>query len=304
MVFESSGLRLEGTLTLGHEPRRSACVVMIAGSGLVDRNENHKRFPVNVLGELAGHLEAHGFDSLRFDKRGVGASAGEFWTAGLSDNAADATAAVGFVRAQEATRGDRVFLLGHSEGAYLATMVAAHVPGLAGVVLLAGGARPGEEELRWQAEQVGKSMKGLQGFLIKLFRIDVVKAQAKQLGRVKNSNKDSYRAQLVAKVNAKWLREFMAYDPGQDLPQIKAPILAITGSKDIQVDPGNLDKMAGLVTAPFEPRVLPDVTHLLRADPGPAGLAAYKEQLKRPVASQVIEVVLEWLDRQAGPATV
>ena len=49
------------------------------------------------------------------------------------------------------------------------------------------------------------------------------------------------------KVNAKWQREFMAYDPAIDLPRVTVPMLAITGSKYIQVDPADLERMAGLV---------------------------------------------------------
>ena len=131
VTFESSGVRLAGTLVAAQEPRRGACVVMIAGSGQVDRDENHKRFPLNVFGVFAEHLEKRGFDSLRYDKRGVGESGGDFWTAGLTDNAADAAAALEFVRGETDVRQDKVFLLGHSEGAYLATKIAAETPGLA-----------------------------------------------------------------------------------------------------------------------------------------------------------------------------
>ena len=294
---------MAGTVALGEEPRRSACVVMIAGSGLVDRNENHKRMRVNVLGELAGYLAQAGIDSLRYDKRGVGESEGDFWSAGLSDNATDVAAAVEAAHCGEATGADRIFLLGHSEGAYLATMVAARTAGVAGAILLAGGARPGEEELKWQAVKVAQGLTGFNAFLLKVLRIDVVKAQEKQLDKIKRSTADWYRAQLVAKVNAKWMREFLAYDPAQDLARIRCPILAITGAKDIQVDPANLDRMATLVSAPFEGHVVPDVTHLLRADPGPPTVSTYKRQLKRPMEPVVVRLILDWLEGQCVGST-
>jgi pimeloyl-ACP methyl ester carboxylesterase len=273
---------------------------MIPGSGQVDRDENHKRLRLNVFGELAGHLAERGFDSLRYDKRGVGQSEGDFWTAGLADNAADVMAAVEFLRTHGAGERSRIFLLGHSEGAYLAVRVAAKTPDLGGVVLLAGGARPGEEELRWQGAQVARSLTGLNAFLIRLLRIDVVKAQAKQIGRIKASSQDSFRVQLVAKVNAKWMREFLAYDPTEDLTKITCPILAITGAKDIQVDPDNLERMAGLVKAPFERHVVPDVTHLLRSDDGPPRLSTYKEQVTRRLDPRVVRLILDWLEAQSA----
>jgi pimeloyl-ACP methyl ester carboxylesterase len=300
IVFDSAGARLAGTLTIGEEPRRSACVLLIPGSGQVDRNENHQRLRINVLGELAGWLAERGIDSLRYDKRGVGESEGDFWAAGLADNAADVSAAVEFIRSNEVVGGEKVFLLGHSEGAYLATIVTARTPEIAGVILLAGGARSCEAELKWQAQQVAASMSGFNGLLIKLLHIDVVKAQQKQLDKIRRSREDWYRVQLVAKVNAKWMREFLEYDPSGDLAKICVPILAITGSKDIQVDPGNLDKMTALVTAPFEHHVVPDVTHILRADPGPPSLSTYRDQAKRPVDPEVVGLILGWMERQTG----
>lgn len=276
---------------------------MITGSGQVDRDENHKRLRLNVFGELAGRLAGRGFDSLRYDKRGVGRSEGDFWTAGLYDNAAGVAAAVDYVRADAATRDDEVFLLGHSEGAFLATQVAAKTQGLAGVILLAGGARSGEDELRWQAEQVAKGLRGFQAFLIRLLRIDVFKAQAKQIAKIKRSTADFYRVQGLAKVNAKWMREFLDYNPAGDLVRITCPVLAITGSKDIQVSPDNLPVMKNLVKGPFESHAVPDVTHILRADPGLPTLSTYKEQVKKPVDPRVVDLILDWLESRTGLAS-
>lgn len=71
-------------------------------------------------------------------------------------------------------------------------------------------------------------------------------------------------------------------------------------SKDIQVDPANLERMAALVTAPFEHHVVPDVTHLLRAEPGPAGLSGYKKQVRKPVDPRVTALIVDWLERQVS----
>jgi pimeloyl-ACP methyl ester carboxylesterase len=278
-------------------------VVLITGSGQVDRDENAKRFGINVFNELSRHLAEQGFDSLRYDKRGVGKSQGDFWSAGLFDNAADVKAAVKFVRAHETLGAGQVFLLGHSEGAYLAIKVAAESQDLAGAVLLAGGARPCEEELRWQAAEIAKGFTGFNAFLIKLLRIDVLKAQAKQIEKIKRSTADWFRVQLAAKVNAKWMREFLAYDPAVDLARITCPVLAIAGEKDIQVSPGNLEKMSAIVTAPFESHVVPDVTHILRADAGPPRLATYRGQAKRPLDQRVVDLTVGWLQRQTGERT-
>ena len=136
------------------------------------------------------------------------------------------------------------------------------------------------------------------GWLIKLFRIHVRKSQQKQLDKIKASTKNWYRLRLVVKINAKWFREFMAYNPAEEMPKIQAPVLALTGSKDIQVDPADLDVMAGLIQAPFESHVLPDITHLLRSEPGAPTFFNYKKQIKQPVAPIVLDTISDWLRKK------
>lgn len=310
VTFASAGVRLSGTLTVSAGSDRRPCVVLLGGSGQVDRDENLGRLPYNVMGQLAGHLAGRGIGSLRYDKRGVGASQGDFWRTGFFDNVADAAAALAFVRGHERVQADKVFLLGHSEGAYIAVRVGAGSPGLAGLVLLAGGARRGEDEVRWQSEQMTRSAAGVDAWLLRLMRamrVDVEGIQKRQLeGQldvVKRSRGDWYRTRLFEQVNAKCLREFLAYDPAQDLGRIRVPVLAITGAKDIQVDPGNLERMAALVSAPFESHVLPDITHVLRGEPGPGGVSTYKAQARRGIDPHVPALIVRWLERQIGAVT-
>jgi hypothetical protein len=308
-VFRSGAFCLRGTLALPAGDPPFPCVLMIVGSGRVDRDENQRAFRLNVMNTLAARLAERGIGSLRYDKRGVGASEGDFWTAGFFDNVADAQAAVAYLRGQPLVDPGKVFVLGHSEGAYIAARVAAGDPdgvgdqagagdqGLAGAVLLAGGARPGEEELHWQGRRVAETLTGFNAWLIRLLRTDPVKRQADQLEKVKRSRKDHYRAQLVARVNARWFREFLAYDPRADLARIHVPVLAITGEKDVQVDPGNLERMRELIPAPFEAHAVPDLTHLLRREEGPPGIGTYRKQIKRPLDPRIPALIIDWLER-------
>jgi fermentation-respiration switch protein FrsA (DUF1100 family) len=142
-------------------------------------------------------------------------------------------------------------------------------------------------------------MGGFTKFLIGALHVDVRKQQLKAFGKITASTKDTYRIQFK-RLNAKWMREFLAYDPAEDLACIEVPVLAITGSKDIQVNPADLDVMAGLVRSEFEPHVVPDVTHLLRADyAAMPSIKTYKEQIKAPVDPRVMEIVTDWLERHA-----
>ncbi|MFC1866322.1 alpha/beta hydrolase [Chloroflexota bacterium] len=298
IVFQSENNRLSGTVTLPRFGESFPGVLLIPGSGQVDRNENAKKLQINVFREITYFLADNNIATLRYDKRGVGKSEGNFWETGLLDNASDALSALEYFGNYKGIKTDKIFLLGHSEGAIISAKLAVRGVHVAGIILLAGTAQKGEEILKWQAQQVVKGLKGFNSWLIKLFRIDVAKAQQKQIEKIKSSSKDWYRVQFIAKINAKWMREFLAYNPAEDLPKIKVPILAITGSKDIQVNPEDLKKMAELSKTDFEYHKLPNVTHILRKDQGEPSLSTYKEQVNRPMDSEILAIILNWLKKR------
>lgn len=66
-----------------------------------------------------------GFAVLSYDKRGVGGSSGDWREASMDDLAADAAAALGFLRTRPGVRADAVGLFGHSEGGWLVLRAAA-----------------------------------------------------------------------------------------------------------------------------------------------------------------------------------
>jgi pimeloyl-ACP methyl ester carboxylesterase len=301
--FVSAGLTLEGTLTLPDAPKPCPAVLLIVGSGIVDRDENAKQLPIDVMRQLAMRLAENGVGSLRYDKRGVGASEGEFWTAGLNDNVDDAAAALGCLRSQPGVDPESVYVCGHSEGATISIRLAGRHEPIAGAILLAGVGRLAEEALLWQGEQVVPGMTGFNKWLIGALHVDIRKSQLKAFAKIKKSTKDSYRVQGIKRINAKWMREFLAYDPAADLARIEVPVLGITGSKDIQVDPADLDLMAALIPTEFEPHVVPDVTHLLRADDSAIPTVnTYKAQIQEPVDERVLELVTDWLGRRDSSA--
>ena len=299
--FYSGPHILTGTLTIPDSPGLEGTfpgVLLVPGSGQVDRDENAKKLAIDAFREIAMDLANKGIASLRYDKRGVGESQGDFWSTGFYDNVSDAATALHVLKFNEHIQPEHVFILGHSEGAVIATRLAATGTDAAGVILLAGTAESGEDVMLWQGEQIAKGMHGLNGFLIKALHIDVQKMQQKQLDKIKLSTKDWYRMGFVAKINAKWTREFLTYNPAEDLPKIQVPVLGITGSKDIQVDPSDLQRMAGLLKSEFEWHEIPDVTHILRAEAGEATLSTYRQQVQRPVDERVLNLISSWLKRQ------
>ena len=291
--FASAGHRLTGTLQVADSSPAPAAL-LISGSGPLDRDSNTKRLRIDVMRQVAEHLATIGIASVRYDKRGVGESTGDYHAAGFWDNVADARSAFEALRARPEVDGERIVVIGHSEGALIASELAAD-GGVAGVVLLAGAAQTGEQVLRWQAQQVSTSLPAPARLILKLLRKDVSTMQDKRLTQLKESTGDVVRIQLV-KVNAKWFREFLAHDPTAALQRIQTPVLAITGEKDIQVDPADIGRMEDLVAGRFTGTVMPDLTHLLRTTPGEdATLRTYKKQAKRPVDPGLLEGVGRWV---------
>jgi pimeloyl-ACP methyl ester carboxylesterase len=300
--FRSGDNELAGTLTLPSPDGSFASVLLLPGSGQVDRDENCRRprLHINALHDIAHHLAGHGIASLRFDKRGIGQSDGDYWTSGFHDRVDDARAALDHLRNLPTTQPGRLFLLGHSEGSLVSTSLLGSGVEVAGGILLSGAAQSGEAVLKWQALRVARGLTGINGLIVRTFHIDIAKAQQKHIDAIRASDRDLLRRQLVVKVNAKWLREFMDYDPAPDLQRITAPLLAITGSNDIQVDPEDLDRMAALVQGPFEQHVISDMTHLLRVDDASPSISRYKRETREPISSELLSIVTRWLEAQGG----
>jgi pimeloyl-ACP methyl ester carboxylesterase len=298
--------QLAGTLALpdsGGDAAPFPGVLLASGSGPLDRDSNHRRARFDVARQLATALAAAGFASLRYDKRGVGASPGDWRAAGLYHNVDDLAAARDTLAARPEVDATRLVVAGHSEGAVLAAALAARGAPLAGVVLLSASATRGEDLLRWQARQLARTLPAPVRGLLRLLRTDLEAKVAANHARIRATTTDVARIG-VARVNARWTREFLDHDPRRDLARVHVPVLALTGAKDLQVDPADLDVIVATVPAPVTVHRVPDVTHTLRRQPGPASLRAYREELRRAVDPVVLDTVVSWCSavvRQPAP---
>ena len=234
--------------------------------------------------------------TLRYDKRGVGASGGDFLSAGLCDNVDDARTALESLAGQPECSDVPLIAIGHSEGAMIVAALAAEPDSIIdGAVLLAGPAKPGEQLLLWQAGKIAPTLPKPVRLILRLMRTDPVKQQRKLLDRITASTGDAVRIQ-GRRINAKWFRELLQFDPVTYLRAITVPVLAITGDKDLQVDPDDLDVIAAAVAGPTTIRRVPDLTHILRLDPAAPTLGDYRRQLKLPVDSAVLQEISGWID--------
>jgi len=296
VTFASGDVTLAGTMAWPDGDAPFPAALLIAGSGSLDRNANHKSLALNLSRDLARVLTDEGWATLRFDKRGVGESGGNYLSTGFFEELADAEAALDWLGAHADV--GPIVAIGHSAGGLQAAELAGRERKLAGAVLLASPAQDGEAILQAQARDVGEHMvPGPVKLLLKLFGTSVEKQQAKATARVKATTTDSARMGLTRK-NVKWLREFIAYDPAPALRRANAPILAITGAKDIQVNAADLEIVAAVAPATTEVLRIHDVDHLMPPEPAEISrLKKYRKQLKKPVDPRVTDAVVDWLRR-------
>ena len=278
-------LTLRGTRTAPTGAPR-ATVVLLHGSGPGDRDGNYGVVKPWIFRDLAYALAARGYEVLRYDKRGAGQSqpADEATLhATLDDLLADGAAVMG-------QGGACQFLIGHSEGGYLAPALAVADPRVAGAVLLAGPAHRLDVVLRDQLVPVLQTQGATPEEVTLASRGQ--DAMFRQVGD--GGTPDDARAA--------WLRSHFRYDAEGVLHRLQTPILALYAERDIQVLPAvELPAMqAALAHNPDATvEVWPGVDHLFLAAQG-ADLGAYADPARR-VAPALLARVADWIDARPCP---
>ena len=283
------GVVLSGTLVAPMNRRPSPGALLLSGSGPLDRDSNTAGQRLDISSTLAAALGAVGIASLRFDKRGVAASSGDFVSTSFEGEISDAAAALKSLRGSDAIDPCRVGIIGHSVGATVAARLAATDTTVAFAVLLGCAASSGADVMGWQTERIASTLPGPTWILGRHFR----RKQAQHLHRLATSGGDAIR---IGKedVPARWLREYRAHEPLADLAALNCPVLAITGGKDIQVNPADVDRIAAAVSGPCATLVPDDLTHILRSSSQEPSIARYSKLLQHPVDADLVETISNW----------
>lgn len=295
-VPAGDGLAIAGTLALPRGEGPYPAMVLLS-PGRLDREGDSGRSRLALGRPLAAALAEKGVASFRYDRRGVGATPGDARLTGFHQHREDAAAVLRAITARPEV--SVAGAIGYSEAALHAVWLGAHA-GAAAVVMLAGPATDGEQVyLRW-AERLGKDQVpwAYQAVLRLLGRTPRSEV-ARFLTKAKQSTGDYIRL-YGFRVGAPMWREYLTYDPREDLAAVRVPLLAVTGTNDFSVDHRDLDVIAGLVPGPVETRHVPDLTHLLRRDPRPATGRSYREQARRPVDAELLEDVAAWSAANLG----
>jgi uncharacterized protein len=283
---------LPATLTLPAGAGSVPAVALVHGSGPNDRDGTVGAN--RPLKDLATGLASRGIAVLRYDKR---TRVHRAKVAALTDFTVhqevieDVLDAVKALRAQATIDPARVFVLGHSLGGMLIPRIGTADPAIAGLIVLAGAARPLEEAIvaqtRYLAAADGTiSPEEQQG-------IDQAAALAASVRALKPEDAKSGR--LLSGAPASYWLDLRGYDPPSAARRVKAPMLILQGERDYQVTPEEFAKWKAALGARRDVTFHSYATlnHLFIAGTGPSLPAEY--QVPGHVAEDVIRDIAAWI---------
>lgn len=240
VVFDHGGIHLGGTL---YEPIRSAPypgVVVVQGSGAQGRETYYYRF-------WGDFFARHGVAALIYDKRGVGASSGDFTKATFDDLAGDASAAAELLRRRQDIDPKRIGLFGISQGGWLAPLAASRTPAVKFLILDVGPAVSVREQELDRVEYSMRADGAPKEDIEAALAYTKWAFEAAYTGRGQDELEARLRAahgqpwakyvQLVESAGdlEDWAR--IRYDPAPVLKKTTLPILCLFGEKDLLVPP-------------------------------------------------------------------
>lgn len=272
-----------GTLLMPGTSSKVPVVLIIAGSGPTDRNGNNPMMKNESLHMLAQGLAAKGIASVRFDKRGIAASA----SAGkkeadlrFDDYIQDAIAWIELLKKD--SRFSKVIVAGHSEGSLIG-MVAAN--GRAdGFVSIAGAGKA--------ADRILKDQLATQPAMVKdpSYRIIDSLVQGKTVTDVSPMLFSLFRPSVQP-----YMISWFQYDPIKEITKLNIPVLIVQGTHDLQITTADADALA--VAKPNAKKVvIQKMNHVLKIVEGgqAENIAAYSNP-SLPVSEALVAEVVSFV---------
>jgi pimeloyl-ACP methyl ester carboxylesterase len=281
---------LYGSLVLPGDNSNGDAILIWAGSGPTDRNGNAPGLNNNSIKMLAQALGGAGYAVLRTDKRGVGESQDA-----LKDESSirfetfvdDLCDWEKFFRKE--TKPNRLFLLGHSEGALVATLAAQRLEA-DGLILVSGMGSPPADLLRWQLSSGDVSLPLEDLDLI--FKI----MESLERGATVSDVPEKLMGQFRPSVQP-YLISWFKYDPALELGRVSIPILVVHGTRDLQVSMGDAERLAGAKNG-IQFALIPDMNHVLKntTSYNPENYGTYNKPLL-PLANGFFPAIIGFLEK-------
>lgn len=294
-IISTSGL--SGTLLLPDHPANVSnmkVVLIVAGSGAVDRDGNVAHLKNNSLKYLAEGLAEKGIASLRYDKRGVADSAAVMMPEKdlrFANNVNDMLDWYDLL--EKDGRFSGIILLGHSEGALVATLAAQKVQEqkktkLQGIILLTAAGSPAAEILKAQliaAELPHNMLQKALAILQHLQRGEKTAIVPPELNALFRLSVQDY------------VISWFAIDPVKELARVTVPVMIVSGGQDIQVPTAEAKKLAAVGANQWVH--IEDMNHILKSTDGDRvqNLASYTDPNLKLVP-ELLPALSEFIQKQ------
>jgi hypothetical protein len=287
ITLDTGSGELFGSLLLPKSDTPVPVVLIISGSGPSDRDGNNVEGGRNdSLKRLAWVLAKHNIASVRYDKRGVAASlAATPDERNLSVEAYVSDAEAWARKLKTDPRLGQLILLGHSEGALIATLAAPSVDAAA-VISLSGSARPIDQVIRQQ--------------LSNRLPPPLMQRSNELLDSLKAGHTDDNvppQLQVIFRPSVQpYMISLFRQDPAAAFAKLKMPALIIQGSNDIQVGVGDA-RMLKAAKPDAELAVIEGMNHVMRIVPNDVKrqLASYKDP-QLPLAAELGTRIIGFID--------
>jgi pimeloyl-ACP methyl ester carboxylesterase len=304
------GFRLAGTITRPEGDGPFPAVVLITGSGAQNRNEEllgHRPFLV-----LADVLTRSGIVVLRYDDRGFADSEGDAITATSLDFADDAESAVNYLKTLSYVDTGNIGIIGHSEGAIIAPIVAQRNKDLAFLVLMAGSGVDGMAVLEDQTAAILRAQQAPESYITQVVASNMaiyatILDESRSLEERKEAvvqtllalgmPEDQATSQMSA-LFSPWYMTFLALDPSDYLKDLAIPVMILNGTKDTQVSatlhvPAIEQALRSGGNTRYTTKVYEGLNHLFQ----PAQTGAPEEYgiIETTIDPQVLEDISIWI---------
>jgi pimeloyl-ACP methyl ester carboxylesterase len=301
ITFSNNEVTLAGTLTLPEKSGKHPAVIMITGSGPLNRDE--ECFGMKPFRMIADHFTRNGIAVLRYDSRGVGGSTGNTYQSTTADFAFDVIAAIRCLKARDDISHAQIGLCGHSEGGIIAPLVASQSNDVAFVICISGIGGTGGEITLAQSDWISRADGVPEAAIEELLRLDRLLLELVRKGASETELKagllkkarlsittmrgesgpdhsdietavESHAKCMLGLHTSPWFRYFIDYDPKPALVKVKCPVLLLFGGLDFQVPeklnrPAMIEALERGGNQDYTVKIFPEANHLyVRANTG------------------------------------
>lgn len=284
ITIHNDSIKLPGTLSYEPEFKKQPLVIIVHGSGPVDRNGNSGFLQANSYKKLSEELNKNGIATFCYDK---GASLPEnlkyLKNITFDFNVKDVNAVINHFTDDK--RFSEIILIGHSEGSLVSILTAENNSKVKKLISLAGAARPIDQIM---VEQVSAQSQPLADELKKSLE------ELKSTGKI-----EKYNPMLGALLNESvqpYILSWMKITPSEEIKKLKIPVLLVNGTKDKQVKVSEAEALHKAYPK-SELAIIPNMTHVLKdTDTDDADYKTYTDKTL-PVSPELVKAIVSFIKK-------